>query len=281
MLDKRNAFLSHIVKRRLELELQRWTTALNHRFDVAILCPTAELQELVMSFLERITPLPGRIQRVRPHHSLVDDSVEHELSKTHPPAESGPLLPTIYVCRGTNLRGCGAIAFELPGLESLLPSAANMVITLLESAGLERFIDAFDGRKMSQLKKILDSNGVEDFFDAVVQVAYFVGFRGDEQRADAYLEGIQSKQWDAPCELSLGLKPQLSLDKLFEQLVDLPDPHDTLKAALAHYVFNRRRVSQAEASRILKVSRSTLQSHLQLAEHLNVARYFGPARALA
>lgn len=281
MQDKRNAFLSHIVKRRLDLELQRWTAALNQRFDVAILCPSAELQELVTSFLERNTPLLGRVQQIRIHHLAAEDSGEYESLKTPPPDEGGPQLPTIYVCHGASLRGCGAIAFELPGLESLLPSAANMVITLLESAGLERFIDAFDGRKMSQLKKILDSNGVEDFFDAVVQVAYFVGFRGDEKGADAYLEGIQSKQWDAPGQPSTGLNQPLSLEKLFEQLVDLPDPHDTLKAALAHYVFNRRRVSQAEASRILKVSRSTLQSHLQLAEHLKVARYFGPARVLA
>lgn len=163
MQDKRNAFLSHIVKRRLDLELQRWTAALNQRFDVAILCPSAELQELVTSFLERNTPLLGRVQQIRIHHLAAEDSGEYESLKTPPPDEGGPQLPTIYVCHGASLRGCGAIAFELPGLESLLPSAANMVITLLESAGLERFIDAFDGRKMSQLKKILDSNGVEDF----------------------------------------------------------------------------------------------------------------------
>lgn len=281
MQDKRNAFLSHIVKRRLELELQRWIAALNQRFDVAIVCPSADLQELVTSFLEQNTPHLGRIQQVGPYHLASDAFDEHGFAKTSAPAEGGPQRPTIYVCHGANLRGCGAIAFELPTLQSLLPSAANMVITLLESSGLERFIDAFDGRKMSQLKKILDANGVEDFFDAVVQVAYFVGFRGDEKRADVYLEGVQSKQWKDLAQFSSGINQPLSLDKLFEQLVDLPDPHDTLKAALAHYVFNRRHVSQAEASRILKVSRSTLQSHLQLAEQLKVARYFGPARVLA
>ena len=111
MLDKRNAFLSHIVKRRLELELQRWIAALNQRFDVAILCPSAELQELVTSFLERNTPQLGRIQRVGLYNHASDALDEHEFAKTSAPAEGGQQRPTIYVCHAANLRGCGAIAF--------------------------------------------------------------------------------------------------------------------------------------------------------------------------
>jgi hypothetical protein len=283
MFEKRRAILAHLLKRRFEMEAQSWKNAINQNFDVAILCRSIELQELVLEYLESQRTLSARLQPI-PHPA--EAHVEHQTRVNHPehqPQQSTKQQRrTIYVTSQPSLRGCAAVVFELHPLESLLPSAATMITMILEAVGLERFLDAFDSQKLSQLKRVIEMRGIDDFFDAVIQVAYIVGFRGDDQQASAYLESVLSKGWNSMRESpDKPEKHSTSLEKLFEQLIELQDPHDTLKAALAHYVFHRRRVTQAEASRILKVSRSTLQSHLQLAERLKVATYFGPPRAHA
>jgi|GEM_PF-665808 len=285
MLEKRRAILGQLLKRRFELEIQSWKGALKQNFDVLILCPTLELQGLVADYLSSQPHLQAHVRIISPTPDL-PYGAENTLQGLPLSGRKGDISAThervIYVTAQHLPRGCAAVVFELQQLEALLPGAATMITMLLEAVGLDRFIDAFDSQKLTQLKRVIERRGIDDFFDAVIQVAYIVGFRGDDQHATVYLESILAKQPDTPAQNSeREQKTPTSLEKLFEQLIELPDPHDTLKAALAHYVFHRRRVTQAEASRILKVSRSTLQSHLQLAERLKVAAYFGTVRAHA
>lgn len=286
MLEKRRAILGHLLKRRFDLEIQSWRNALKQNFDIMILCPSSELQGLVADYLTSQSNLLARIQLILPPNDCPSESLLPLRPNACPQGYEREATPqverVIYVSAHQTPRGCAAVVFPLQSLEKLLPGAATMITMLLESVGLDRFIDAFDSQKLVQLKRIIERRGIDDFFDSVIQVAYIVGFRGDEKHATEYLESVLTKASDVarqPTELRESTPT--SLDKLFEQLIELPDPHDTLKAALAHYVFHRRRVSQAEASRILKVSRSTLQSHLQLAERLKVATYFGAHRVHA
>lgn len=276
MFEKRRAILSHLMTHRLEKELQSWKNALSHNFDVAVICQSSELQRLLFDYLTNQDNLSAHIQLMETwYENTIDSSRSIKSPSDGEPTTSN--LRTLYIALNQIPRGCAAVVFELQPLEALLPGPATMITMLLEAAGLDRFIDAFDAQKLSQLKRIIERGGIDDFFDAVIQVAYIVGFRGDDAQAANYLESTIVRITEASVQArNTSERASTSLENLFDQLVRLPDPHDTLKAALAHYVFHRRRVSQAEASRILKVSRSTLQSHLQLAERLKVAAYFHP-----
>jgi len=281
-----NRYLSIILKRRLDVEAQRWIGALDSGFDVAVVSPDRVLLEVVQDYLQ------ASIKRFATTRVPIVDDQKHMESAE--PSGPGSVAPAVQQSRGAVSRpqlslhlrtpraGYAAIPFELPLLEDLLPSPSAMVSQILSSTQLDRYIDVFDGPKMSLLKKVLEQSGPEVFFDAIVQVAYLSGYRGDD---DAALASLEQRVSQPPKKfgrarsmevkgLGTALPDRVDLGALFDKLIERPDPHDLLKAALAHYVFHGRKVTQSEASRILKVSRSTLQAHLQLAEQLNVAEFF-------
>lgn len=280
MNQQKSAFLNQILNKRFELESQRWFATLSQRFDVALVCSSAELYSAVLVFLNRklglndpdvLADTPAlKCIEVSPTDRQGDQRLSHPT----------PLRPSqcLYVCCGEAPKGTGAILFELPALENLLPSPATMVSTLLANTGLERFVDAFDGARMTSLKKVLERYGLDVFFDCVVQTAYLGGYKGDVEAADRRLEQLlkppNESEGSPQKSKMLPVQHGLSFEGLIEQLLRHPEPHDVLKAALAHYAFHRKNVSQAEASRLLKISRSTLQAHLQMAERLKVHEYF-------
>ncbi|NBO37163.1 hypothetical protein EBU99_01125 [bacterium] len=279
MRNQISSFLGQVLARRFEIEGQRWFHALSHAFDIVVVCHTPEVLAAVLTFVTK--QAQASISERNYDLSIVSHSSGHQsdaclpcLAENRRSGKSRSLQLTLT--RTEN--DLGSIVFELPTIEALLPSPASMVTLLLEGAGLGRFIDAFDGRKMAQLRKILELNGVEQFFDAVIQVAYLAGFKGDDAEAHRLLERViieeRRTNEDDSSVISGDCTLNHTLVRLFETLINFPDPHDVMKATLAHYVFHRRNVSQAEASRILKVSRSTLQAHLQMAERLNVAGIF-------
>ncbi|MEY4063812.1 MAG: hypothetical protein RIR26_20 [Pseudomonadota bacterium] len=279
MNQQKSAFLNQILQKRLELESQRWLTAMAQRFDVAVLCPSPELFRVVSVFLLRKLGQTDECLSEQNNCCI-------EVDPRHLPSEDrggSPSLPSrppryLHICHGKPPTGTGAILFELPPLQHLLPSPASMVSLLLTNTGLERFVDAFDGARMTSLKKILERYGLDIFFDCVVQTAYLGGYKGDLLAADRCLENLlkppPENREAAKTLSSVPEQPAPSLEGLIELLLGHPEPHDVLKAAMAHYVFHRKNVSQAEASRMLKISRSTLQAHLQMAERLKVYEYF-------
>ncbi|NBW82323.1 hypothetical protein EBR21_11270 [bacterium] len=282
--------LIYIVQRRLENESQRWTYALKSGFNVAIACEDRELLTVVEGFIDRHPIL-------KTHRLLsksTDDSVppngleqSNELHEIVP----APLQPEVVAQLTVHWReprpGLAAVHFHLPALRDLLPAPSTMILQILESTQLEKYIDSFDGKKMTQLKRILELGGPEYFFDAVIQIAYLAGFQGNDLAAFQTLEKrlLQCESSKQKNDLQGVLQPSdphsSAMGQIFERLLSLPDPHDVLKASLAYYVFHGRKLTQAEASKILKISRSTLQSHLQLAEQLNVAEYFNPVASHA
>lgn len=274
-------YLLPVLKRRLEIEMQRWSSALESGFDVVLVVHEDALADALAHFLFSDDSLALR----SPCHIEIYDVQGTCLQSTQKCVQSKAdtnriSLPTLAVVRESPHPVCGSIPFELPPLSSLFPSAAQMVALVLERANLIRYVDAFDGKKMTALRKILELHGHELFFDSIVQVAYRAGFRGEDEGAAEFLESRLSQP--VASQRRRSSKPESAfaddaahgVAELFDRILGYNDPHDVLKASLTHYVFHGRRVTQAEASRILKVSRSTLQAHLQLAELLNVAQLF-------
>lgn len=287
MIQQPSQNLTYILERRLESESQRWISALKSGFNVAVACTDKELKDVVESFIER----RQHLKKHRTLHRVTDgrlnpltdvpNSVPDEIDANSSGHDGGPQITVHW---GEPKPGLAAVHFQLPSLLNLLPTPSTMILQILESTQLEKYLDAFDGKKMTQLKRILELGGPEYFFDSVIQVAYLSGFRGNEEESHRELER-RLNHFEKSRQIGLLLGPGSASEQqtsamglIFEKLLALPDPHDVLKASLAFYVFHGRNLTQAEASKILKISRSTLQSHLQLAERLNVAEYFIPAR---
>jgi hypothetical protein len=285
MLDSCSKYLSLVLARRLDTEAQRWFSTLESGFDVAIVTPEPALQAAVKTYLENT---PRQFKKIKFKAVLLGSPMEREHAGVSDSVDVHPADPNRQTDRTLTLTahrppaGTGAIPFYLPTLEEFLPSPSTMTGQFLELSGLERYTEAFDGRKMTLLRKILELRGPEVFFDAIVQVAFLAGYRGEDEAAFDFLNQLHSEAGQKPPEKrrNLGAEggrapaPTSDMCALFDRLVELQEPHDVLKAALAHYVFHARKLTQTEASRILKVSRSTLQAHLQLAERLNVAEFF-------
>lgn len=276
MHEQISQHLVSIIERRLETESQRWLAAVKSGFSVAVICHEKEVLMVIEGFISR------RPQLANLRNPSTPPGDELPLTQRDVARSSTATRLSIYC--GHPKPGLGAIGFEIPPLLELLPPASTMVVQILENTQLEKYIDAFDGKKMSLLKKILESSGPERFFDAVVQVAYLAGYRGEDVQAYQTLEKAYNQIENSKKNGHLTKSGNSdhgnpsAMELVFDKIIALPDPHDVLKASLAYYVFHGRNLTQSEASRILKVSRSTLQSHLQLAEHLNVAEYFLPEK---
>jgi hypothetical protein len=285
MHDSCSQFLSVLLTRKIDTEAQRWFATLECGFDVVVHAADPILRAAVRNCLEgnrkglKVGPLEVQFIGDEENNFKIAAAPIHSSAKN---SASSTKLRKLTVCAQAIPAGTAAVPFTLPSAEDLLPSPAAMTAQFLETSGLERYIDVFDGHKMVLLRKILENHGPEVFFDAVVQVAFIAGYRGQDEAAMEYLGKLASEQGrrrtDNQTErASKGqalTESSSDLSALFDRLIELQEPHDVFKAALAYYVFQKRKITQTEASRILKVSRSTLQAHLQLAERLKVADYF-------
>jgi len=269
-------FLAALLSRSITRQASVWSEALKMNFNVVVCCETDELAEIVRAAVDQLMTV-GAFKYLAACKQHTSDGWVTGLrggSRSSAVEERGSAeKPVLFVCSAIVPVGLVAVRFDLPSMRSLLPGMGTIVMQVLEQMSLERYIDCFDGKTMSALKKVLDLRGVTPLLDAVIQVAYLAGVLGDEGQSQQYLDGLTSQaamnagQTQAPTA-----NPQL--DQILDTFMATHDPYDTLKAALAHHAFVRKKVSQAEASRNLKVSRSTLQSHLSMAERLNVARFF-------
>lgn len=271
-----SAYLAHFLRTALRPHARQWGEALRHTFDVAVCCESRTLAELVMALVDS-----GQLEEInRATYRIILEEC----------AAQGPVVPALqasigqeakhttgarlHLCVGVIPAGLVAVRFNLPTLQSLLPSVAAIVVGLLEHFQLDRYIDCFDAPTLSKLKQIYEVRGVIFLFDAIVQVAYLAGVQGDDSQSLKYLDSLVQPEDQDLANQQTPSTGRFQLEQLLDRFMASHDPYDTLKAALAHYAFFGKRVSQAEASRILKVSRSTLQSHLNLAERINVARLF-------
>jgi DNA-binding protein Fis len=282
MHESCNKYLSLVLRRRLDAEAQRWFTAIESGFDVVVITSEPILQDAVKEYLENTPKFAANTNlKVMALGCVVHPKLSG-LSEPQTRRAESQRQRTLTLCSGKPPAGTAAVPFRLPDLQELLPSPSAMTGQFLECTGLERFMEVFDGQKMALLRKLLEMRGPEHFFDAIVQVAYLSGYRGDDESANDYLthrmaeaeEVVRESNKRFPSGSGGDLNP-VDVCSIFDRFIELDEPHDVLKAALAHYVFNKRNVTQTEASKILKVSRSTLQAHLQLAERLNVAELFG------
>ena len=167
----------------------------------------------------------------------------------------------------------GAITMGAPGALSFLPPVQKMIFEMVNERSLEHCLDVFDRELVAELKVLLASQGFEIFAHLVIQICYVGGQEGDEASLRALIRCAHNQQF------VVGKSPR---DLTWETFLsafdaalcqDLP-PHEFLKIALSYFVVKRRSKTITDASLRLKVSRSTIQEHLRLAQKYEFKKLF-------
>lgn len=275
-------FLSDVLLRGIAQHASVWAEALRLNFNVVVCCENIELSQIVLNALSRpalLRSLGSVTVHDLDHRPAEGQEQFSKLELSAERAHGERRSPVLYICSRSVPHGLIAVRFDLPSIRSLLPGVGVLVGRTLEHLSLERYTDCFDGKTMSILKRILETHGVIQLLDAIIQVAYLGGVLGDETRSRQYLESA-AQEISVTGQGGASTNTGLNLETLLDSFMATSDPYDTLKAVLAHHAFVRKKVTQAEASRNLRVSRSTLQSHLHMAERLNVARFFMASQSL-
>lgn len=226
-----------------------------HGFDVAV---QGASREVLWVFENRLRSALRGGDSIQIQHLNVPPLGSRESSRTQGER-------TVLLTFGGPPIGLGFIPAELPSLEKCLPPFHKTIGMILEHWHQEMHEDLFDGPCVVRLKAVLDQAGLLALIDAVVRYAFFVGIHGDEASALRSLEVLQEPSVSPLFGETDELFPETNAEAFFRSALNQDKPHVFAKAALSCWVVHGLGCSVAEASRRLKVSRTTVQQHLRLA----------------
>ncbi len=263
----RCSILEQLLEPKLRLELQAALQVIRRGFDVVVYSRDFEVREI---FKDMVTKDPAASGFLFGESFFFFEELDRNEVRTKPYfLVSDEPLPS----------GSGFMAVDLPGVEALLPSLSNIVITVLKYFHQEELLDVFDGKRMGRVREVLMRKGISLAIDAIVRQAFHLGVEGDEMAAERAIDEIltptigEERRIDIPCEA-----PAELATRLFRALVVRDGaPHVFIKAALSWYVVNGMGRGLSDASKLLKISRTTLQEHLRLARIQGVDRFFATA----
>ena len=259
----RPKLLESLIGKKLYAYLERALELAERNFDVALQFTAPDVQDVLLAMCEaelRARHLPFAV-------ATSWDSAHEEKRRQDEEVEHASL---IYLGSEIPPVGSGFISIAVPSVETLLPSTNATVSRILEHAGLETYLDVFDAKKMAKIKNIASTHGLGMLIDAVLQTAYLSGFSGNEQGAEEYLNCFSSKTYGLQ-----RTKGNVSFVTLIEDVVrSSQSPHCYLKAALSYYIVRSQGNSMTNASKVLNISRTTLQQHLRLAEKFKIHELF-------
>jgi hypothetical protein len=133
----------------------------------------------------------------------------------------------------------------------------------------------FDAAHSTTLKPLLNRGLLSVFIDAVVQVAYYEGACGDAERAQTFLRGLtrppERDQLPPIGPESIAAVLQWVLEREVA-------PHHYAKSLLTYFTVYVKELSHVQASQVLGISRTTLQTHLKVAARCKVGDAFGGYR---
>lgn len=260
----RQKLLFTLIQRKTEIELDHVFQLMSQGFDVAIKSDTPEVLVGARFWLEQTLEKRGQ-----PFH-LLDTLADIERILNEHTGEAVVNCPFVLLTSEDPPVGTGFVVYCLPDLPNLMPPTVHVVAQVLNFFQMETYLDVFDAPKMTYLKAIASELGIAALIDTVVQTAYIAGFLGDDEKAVEYLSQVDLRADRHSGQF--GEDPIVaSAGRLFRHaLKQGHQPHCFLKAALSYYVVSNQGHSMTQASRVLNISRTTLQEHLRLAEKLGV-----------
>jgi hypothetical protein len=183
--------------------------------------------------------------------------------------EDDHFIPTISLGENKLDSGFGFVHHLVRSPDQLMSSVASAVEIILNHFNLELYVDVFDARKLTRLKQIARVQGVKALIDSVVQTAYYAGYKGDSDSAQAYLDRAEFLtdvgQLDEEIPLENCAKKFLS-----HAMTHGENAHSFIKSCLSYYVVSKQGHTMTRASQLLSISRTTLNEHLKIASRLGV-----------
>jgi hypothetical protein len=263
----RSSILLQLLQPKLSLEIDGALSVVRQGFDVVVRVRDADVREVFKELMRGVS-----------------STCEFRLGESFFCFEEferfgGREKPFLLISDEALPEGSGFVSLELPGVEALLPSLAAIVTTVLKYFNQEELMDVFDGKNKNLIREVLVRKGISAAVDAIVRISFHVGIEGDnnagERIADEILtlssgNGIRA---DIPCESLADLASRFFRVMLSKE----GNPHVFIKSALSWFVVNGMGHSVSEASRVLNISRSTLQDHLRVARIHGVDRFFSTA----
>ncbi len=169
--------------------------------------------------------------------------------------------PRLKLVEEFHQKGLGGVQINLGALEDHYPSFPHLLQKIIEWKNLTLFNSVFDRDHVKALKRVFRAEGLWGLVDAVVDVAWCVGVKGEGWHIMS--EGAHQS---IPREMGADVDWMQLGAGLFNRLLDNSrDPHELLKVVFSLYVLNLKTQTRTEASRRLNISRTTLQGHLKLA----------------
>lgn len=263
----RSSILLQLLQPKLALEIDGALSVVRQGFDVVVRVRDSDVRE-VFKELMRGSVATGEF-------NLGESFFCFEESERFGRREK----PFLLISDETLPEGSGFVSLELPGVEALLPSLSAIVITVLKYFNQEELIDVFDGKHKSFIREILLRKGISAAVDAVVRISFHVGIEGDCNAGERITDEIltlsagSGARIDVPCESLADLATRFFRVMLSKE----GNPHVFMKSALSWFVVNAMGHSISEASRVLNISRTTLQDHLRVARIQGVDRFFSTA----
>ncbi len=265
MILSRAKLISSIIKKKLYEEIDQILSISRQGFDVFAQVEFPEVKSLLIELLEQELKINSR------EFKIIECTKENIL-KANERIEDEHFLPTVMIGEQRIDSGYGLVHYQVCSPDQLLGNVAVAIEMILEHFKLEFYIDVFDAKKLSRLKHIARAQGVRALIDAVVQTAYYGGYKGDQDVAQAYLDRAEfltdATNFDQDIPLENCAKKFLSHVISYGQ-----DSHLFLKSCLSYFVVNKQGHTMTRASQILSISRTTLHEHLKIADQLRVSSF--------
>lgn len=132
----------------------------------------------------------------------------------------------------------------------------------------EHFVDVFDASVVASLKSILQKDGVFHMLRAVVHIIKLSQEGKPLEPAQQFEKNFRKSVLANQPERK---KDYSSLLEFFDNLSRSAEPHTYIKAYLSYYIYIKSNKNISHASRILKISRTTLHDHLRIATELAIS----------
>lgn len=265
MLMSRTKLISTIIKKKLYEEVDQILSISRQGFDVFAQVEFPEVKTLLITLLEQEVKINSREFRVIDYTKDLQSASSDSYNEEN-------FIPSVLVGEHKIDSGYGLVHYHVRSPDQLLGNVAAAIELILEHFGLEFYIDVFDAKKLSRLKQIARVQGIKSLIDAVVQTAYYGGYKGDNECAQSYLDRAEFITEGNKIEEEIPLEN--CAKKFLSHVVSHgEDAHLFLKSCLSYFVVSKQGHTMTRASQILSISRTTLQEHLKIAGQLGVSSF--------
>ena len=266
MLASRSKLIASIIKKKLYEDVDQILSISRQGFDVFAQVDFPEVQSLLIHLLEQEQKINSREFRI------VENKLDFQINTSNCADEEEHFMPTVHVGEQKLDSGYGFVFYHVRSPDQLLGNVAAAVEMILEHFNLEFYIDVFDSKKLSRLKQIARVQGIRSLIDAVVQTAYYGGYKGDSECAQSYLDRAEFLTDADKMEEEIPLE-NCAKKFLSHVVTHGEDAHSFIKSCLSYFVVTKQGHTMTRASQILSISRTTLLEHLKIASQLGVSSF--------